>query len=147
MLARGHAQELPVRDITPDMSLVLLLVRSIANRFPHCNLRTSAFHMRSASANGQAIGVCWGLAVLLGTARGCWGLPGMPGMRPVIEFAGDCWGLLGAACDCSNSCVPPSNNQMHCPNTAGFAQRAVRVPASGARRELDLVSTAIRGLF
>ena len=50
--------------------------------------------MRSAGAKGRAVGVRWGLAVLLGTARGCWGLPGMPGMRSVIEFAGDCWGQL-----------------------------------------------------
>ena len=46
---------------------------------------------------GGAVGVCWGLAVLLGTARGCWGLPGVPGMRWLIEFAGDCWGLLVVA--------------------------------------------------
>ena len=52
---------------------------------------------------GKAVGVCWGLAVLLGTARGCWGLPGMPGMRWLIEFAGDCWGLLVIA----QTPVPP----------------------------------------
>ena len=47
---------------------------------------------------------CWGLAALLGTARGCWGLPGNNARCASCDRV--CWGLLGTACYCSNSCVP-----------------------------------------
>jgi len=47
-----------------------------------------------------------GLAAMPGTARGCWGLPGM---RPVIEFAGDGWGLLGMLVIAQTDVPPPSN--------------------------------------
>ena len=92
--ARGNARELqvPVRDII----MPLIWVRTWCIKHPHCMRSCAvAMHLRTTARRpGRAVGVCWGLAVLLGTARGCWGLPGVPGMRPLIEFAGGCWGLL-----------------------------------------------------
>ena len=99
--ARGNARELqvPVRDII----MPLIWVRTWCIKHPHCMRSCAvAMHLRTTARRpGRAVGVCWGLAVLLGTARGC-------------------WGLLGTACDCSNSCVPPSIVKGRIANTQLF---------------------------
>ena len=89
--ARGNARELSVRD----MPRIWVLTCCITN--PHHNCAV-AVHLRTTAPRAPPVrrAELWEFA---GDSLSCWGLPGLPRMRPLIEFTGGCWELLGTACD------------------------------------------------